>query len=156
VVDKPEIGDIKADIPRNRQRPEESDEMRGQMPKQGRRRKGTEMPGRTNGTNPEVARLARKLKGFNEGPSSYRKRLSAKQERVEKAIKRRASRDPSVYDLVHDRNFYAILHMQAYEGQIQADWNEIVNGGAPESRKLLDEMLEQYEAITGITPRGYF
>lgn len=158
VVEPPTDTAVKPDLPRNRQRPEESDEMRGQMPKAGRKRNKAAMPGRDDERTNEIERVAGKLKGFNKGPSSYRKRLDVKEDRVSRAVQRRQKEasEPSVYDLVHSPNFYAVLHMQAYEGQIMADWPEIVNGGAPESRKLLDRMIEDYEAVTGIRPRGYF
>jgi hypothetical protein len=159
VVPKPEETDVTKFEPKNRQRPEESDEMRYKQPKQSRRKlPPTDLPGRGRTAPRDIARLAGKLRRFHDGPSSYRRSHLANQAAVERAVFRReqAARDPSVYDLVFDPNFYALLHMQAYSSQIQADWQEIINGGAPESRKLLDQMIDDYEAITGVKPRGYF
>ena len=60
--------------------------------------------------------------------------------------------DQRVSELIQDPEFYRLLNMGSYEGQIQADWPEIQGGGAPESAKLLQEMVEQYQDATGITP----
>ena len=70
-------------------------------------------------------------------------------------MKRREAlaRGVTVGDLVHDPDFYATLNAGAYEFQIRADWPEIQAGGGGESRKLLEEMIQQYEEVTGITPR---
>ena len=111
------------ELPRNRQRPVESDEQRASMPK----------------------RLSR-------GPSSYGQAKKVPLNRVERAIRRRAS-GVTVDDLVHDPETYAITNMEAYESQIVADWPEILAGGAPDSRKLLEELLEQYEEVMGVQPR---
>jgi hypothetical protein len=157
-VSKPDAADITKDVPKNRQRPEESDEMRYKQPKQGRRKlPPVDLPGRGNVPPREIAKLAGKLRDFKSGPSSYRRSHLADEARVEQAVLRRqrTARTPSVYDLVHDPNFWATIHAQAYENQITADWEEIVNGGAPESRRILDQLLEEYEAVTGVRPRGY-
>jgi hypothetical protein len=160
-VEKIQEVDVTKEVPRNRQRPEESDEMRGQMPKSGKRGPlELALPGRGDEKpDAEVRKIAQGLRRVSMGPSSYRKSRTAAASRVQAAVDRRgkeAAGVPSVYDLVHSPAFYSLIHMNAYESQITADWPEIVSGGAPESRKLLDEMLEQYEAATGIEPRGYF
>ena len=61
--------------------------------------------------------------------------------------------NPSVEDLVQDPKFYEALNMTAYEDQLRADWPEIVAGRAPESKKVLDDALDQYEEIFGVTPQ---
>ena len=116
------------ELPRNRQRPAESDEQRGSMPKKSK---------------------------FEQGPSSYGKARRADSSRVERAVRRReaVARGVSVSDLVNDPESYALTNMGGYEAQIRADWPEIQAGGAPDSRKLLEELVEQYEEVTGITPR---
>jgi hypothetical protein len=116
------------ELPRNRQRPAESDEQRGSMPKKSR---------------------------FEQGPSSYGKAMRANTNRVEQAVRRReaVARGVSVSDLVNDPESYFLTNMGGYEAQIRADWPEIQAGGAPDSRKLLEELVEQYEEVTGITPR---
>lgn len=165
-VDKPMDTAIKPQLNTIPQRPEESDEMRGAMPKRvvGRRKRfNTSMPGRGEGPDAQeqqreahVRQVARQLKRFGEGPSTFRKSYLAEPGQIKRVVdKRAAGRDPSVYDLVHSPEFYATCHGQAYESQIVADWPEIQAGGAPESRKLLDEMLEIYENATGVKPRGY-
>lgn len=157
------IGDVTAEIPLNRQRPEESDEQRYNMPRQSkkivrsRRKNNTVLPGRGNTPPEDFAKIANKLKRFKSGPSSYRRSYLADEAKVQEAITRRekeAGRAPSVYDLVHDPNFYALLHAQAYENQLVSDWPEILNGGAPQSKKILDQLIEDYESITGIRPEG--
>jgi hypothetical protein len=125
------------ELPRNRQRPVESDEQRGAMPK---------------GAKVSTLRTNRPLTKFEKGPSSYGKARTADAKRVEKAIRRRAS-GVSVGDIVEDPEAYAITGMAGYESQIRADWPEIQAGGAPESRKLLQELVEQYEEATGVRPR---
>ena len=130
------VAETVTELPRNRQRPAESDEQRSSMPK-----------GKVSTLRPNRA-----LSKFEKGPSSYGKALTADAKRVEKAIRRRAS-GVSVGDLVNDPEAYAITGMGAYESQIRADWPEIQSGGAPDSRKLLEEMVEQYEEATGVRPR---
>ena len=125
------------ELPRNRQRPVESDEQRGAMPK---------------GAKVSTLRTNRPLTKFEKGPSSYGKARTADAKRVEKAIRRRAS-GVSVGDIVEDPEAYAITGMAGYESQIRADWPEIQAGGAPDSRKLLQELVEQYEEAPGVRPR---
>ena len=128
-----------AELPRNRQRPAESDEQRGAMPKGGKTSKISKIHDR-------------KLSKFEKGPSSYGKAKTADAKRVERAILRRAN-GVSVEDLVNDPEAYEITGMSGYESQIRADWPEIQAGGAKESRKLLEELVEQYEEVTGVKPR---
>lgn len=139
------------EVPRNRQRPEESDDQQGTGPKQvgasrrKRTRKGVEEP--------------RKKTRFETGPSSYGRVRKTSQEDVEAQVRRleavanwQGSRTPKVADLVMDPNFYRATNFQAYEGQIKADWAEIVDGGAPESRQLLDEALNLFSDHFGVDP----
>lgn len=129
------VADTVTELPRNRNRPEESDEQRGAMPKG------------------KVSQIRdRKLSKFEKGPSSFGRSKKANADRVERAIRRRAS-GVSVEQLVNDPEAYAITGMAGYESQIRADWPEIQAGGAPESRKLLEELVEQYEEVTGVRPR---
>ena len=141
------------EIPRNRQRPAESDSMRGNTPKQvgasrrKRTRKGEEQP--------------RALSKFETGPSSYGLSRTASEEQIEEQVKRRevvanwdfsVTRHPKVADLVMDPKFYRALNMQTYRGQLQADWPEILNGGAHDSKRVLDDMLAQFFEIFGVEP----
>lgn len=126
-----------SEIPRNRQRPAESDTMRSNTPKQvgaGR---------------------------IQNGPSSYGKSLKASEEEVKNQVKRlqtvanwdfSVARHPKVADLVMDPKFYRALNMQTYKGQLQADWPEILNGGAKDSKEILEDMLAQFYEIFGVEP----
>ena len=128
-----------SEIPRNRQRPVESDSMRGNTPRQvgaGRER-------------------------IRNGPSSWGKSRQASEEQVEDQVKRlevvanwdfSVARHPKVADLVDDPRFYRALNMQAYQGQLQADWPEILAGGADDSKRILDDMLAQFFEIFGVEP----
>lgn len=125
------------EIPRNRQRPVESDSMRGNTPKQ-------------------VG--AGRIKG---GPSSWGRSREASEEQVQGQVKRlevvanwdfSVARHPKVSDLVNDPKFYRALNMQTYEGQLQADWPEILAGGAEDSKRILDDMLAQFFEIFGVEP----
>jgi len=156
-------GSAEVIVPKNRQRPEESDEWRGsgelpaRQPKEGARRlPPVHLPGRGGASPRDIAKLANKLRNFKSGPSSYRRSYLADQSRVEQAIHRRAAAPVSVERLVHDPGFYELLHAQGHEAEIVADWPEIVGGGAPESRKLLERLLEDYESITGTRPSRNF
>lgn len=143
------------EIPRNRQRPAESDTMRSNTPKQvgaNRKRKRTRA-GQESGPRP--------LSKFEAGPSSYGKHLVASEEQVENQVRRletvaswdfTPARHPRVADLVNDPKFYRALNMQSYQGQLQADWPEILAGGATDSRRILDDMLEQFYEIFGVEP----
>ena len=124
------------ELPRNRQRPEESDEMRA----------GT----------PRAASVGKKSR-LEDGPSSYGRSRQADGERVKRAVRRleaiqkhRAGK--SVEDLVNDSDFYDALHAQQYEDQIRSDFPEIVNGGAAQSKRILEDLLEQYSEIFGYYP----
>lgn len=136
------------EIPRNRQRPVESDSMRAYQPqKSGGRRKS------------RAKSEPRKPTRFETGPSSYGKHLTASEEQVEEQVRRLESvathkprRGISVGELVDDPSFYRATNKQSYLGQIQADWPEIQAGGAPESRRVLDDMLDQYQEIFGVEP----
>lgn len=131
------------ELPRNRQRPEESDEMRAGAPRAAKRTKkgGIEKKSRL-----EI------------GPSSYGRSRYANEERVKKAVRRLEAiqkhkvAGKRVEDLVNDPDFYDALHAQQYEDQIKADFPEILNGGAPQSKKILDDLLDQYAEIFGSYP----
>ena len=142
------------EIPRNRQRPAESDTMRGNTPKQvgasrrKRTRKGQEE--------------ARRLSKFETGPSSYGSSRTASEEEVENQVRRletvaswdfSVARHPRVEDLVQDPKFYRALNMQTYQGQLQADWPEILAGGAQDSKRILDDMLGTFYEIYGVEPQ---
>ena len=142
-----------SEIPRNRQRPVESDSMRGNTPKQvgaGRRKRtrgGEEVP--------------RQLSKFEVGPSSYGKSLTASEDQVSNQVRRletvaswdfSPARHPKVADLVNDPRFYRALNMDTYRGQLQADWPEILAGGADDSKRILDDMLAQFFEIFGVEP----
>lgn len=131
-----------AEVARNRQRPEESDEMRANSPRAAKKNRGG---------------IEKKSK-FELGPSSYGRSRGASEARVERAVRRReiiAGRGFSdrVEDLVNDPKFYDALNMQSYESQLQADFPEILNGGALESKRILDDMLESYSHIFGVDPQ---
>ena len=127
------------ELPRNRIRPPESDEQRKNQPKTGH-----------NGHTRERTK-------FEIGPSSYGLSRHATEEDVERAVKRlqvisQHVPTPRVEDLIDDPQFYEALNATAYEGQIRADFPEIVAGGAQDSRKLLDDLLEQYSEVFAIDP----
>jgi hypothetical protein len=122
------------EIPRNRQRPEESDEMRAGAP-----------------------RAANKKSRLETGPSSYGRSRYANHERINKAVRRleaiqKHKAGKQVEDLVNSSDFYDALHAQQYEDQIRADFPEIVNGGAPQSKRILEDLLDQYSEIFGYYP----
>ena len=158
----PMVGDPGAAGPpeplRNRARPPESDEMRGQMP-MASARYATRVHSKKPKKGEKVTEIRRRSK-LELGPSSVGHSTRVTEDDVERAITAREkwarSRrgQPDLGDLVQDSGFYQMLNMRQYERQIQADWPEIRNGGAEESRKLLEEMVDQYETITGIHPTG--
>lgn len=122
------------EIPRNRQRPEESDEMRAGAPR--------------------AANIKSRLEI---GPSSYGRSRYAKREQIDKAVRRleaiqKHQAGKRVEDLVDDPDFYDALHAQQYEDQIRADFPEILNGGAPQSKRILEDLLDQYAEIFGSYP----
>ena len=122
-----------SEIPRNRQRPEESDEMRAGSP-----------------------RAANKSR-LEDGPSSYGRSRYANRDRIKKAVRRleaiqKHKAGKRVEDLVNDPDFYDALHAQQYEDQIRADYPEILNGGAPQSKRILEDLLEQYAETFGYYP----
>jgi len=140
--------------PRNQMnRPAISDEQRKQMPKTTRRKRTRR------GEEAEVVELPRKKSRFETGPSSYGASLRLSQDEVLSHVQRREAiwrhtpaRHPQVADLVNDPTFFRATNSTAYQGQIQADWPEILAGGAIDSRKLLDGMLEQYFQLYGVEP----
>jgi len=130
-----------AEPPRNRARPEISDEMQGAVPRTAKR------SGKSG---------IRPLSRFEKGPSSYGAARHTSPDRVQAAIKRREvmARHPApqVSDLVNDPEFYEIVNGTQYADQIQGDWPEIQNGGAPETAELLRDLVEQYTDATGVEP----
>lgn len=151
------------EIPRNRQRPVESDSMRSNTPKQvganrtrKRTRKGEEQDGQ------------RPLSKFEVGPSSYGTSRTASEVEVEEQIKRRelvanwdfsVARHPKVSELVNDPKFYRALNAQTYKGQLQADWPEILAshpdrppGKAADSHRILEDLLAQFYEVFGVEP----
>jgi hypothetical protein len=138
-----------AEPARNRSRPAESDEMRANAPRAAKKKTAKtasqRWSDRVNGTR------------FERGPSSVGHARHVNEQQVQAAIRRRElyarhSTTPLVSQLIEDPNFYRVINMGAHEGQIRADWPEIRAGGAPESAKLLREMLEHYEDVTGVQP----
>lgn len=133
-----------AEPPRNRARPEVSDDMRAGAPRAAKKMGSAEI---------------RPLSVFERGPSSYGSLSRADEKRVEAAVRRREvmarHTDPTISDLVRDPEFFQMLNMGAYQGQIEADWPEIAAGNGkkvPESLRLLQEMVEQYTDATGVAP----
>lgn len=148
------------EIPRNRQRPVESDSMRQNTPKQvGARRKRTRRG---------EEQAERRLSRFETGPSSYGKSLTASEDQVEDQVRRlevvanwdfSVARHPKVADLVMNPKFYRALHAQTYSGQLQADWPEILaahpdapTGKAADSHRILQDLLAQFYEIFGVEP----
>lgn len=146
---QPDMGDGTSDVaepPRNRARPPESDEMRAGSPRAAKMKRAAKR--KDGGIQP--------LSKFEKGPSSYGHSFRTTEAQVEAAVTRRdlVARHPvpRVSDLVNDPEFFRLLNMGAYESQLKADWPEVQAGGAPESAKLLHEMVEHYQDVTGITP----
>lgn len=142
------------EIPRNRQRPAESDDNRKFMPAQTTAKRRRTRKGEV------VEQLPRRLSKFERGPSSYGASRRATEEQVSQQVERLATvsswnpgRDPKVADLVKDPNFYRALNATQYMSQIQADWPEIQAGGASESKKLLDDLLDQFFEVFGSWPQ---
>ena len=95
------------------------------------------------------------------GPSSWGRSRKASEGQVQDQVGRlevvanwdfSVSRHPRVADLVNDPKFYRALNMQTYEGQLKADWPEILAGGADDSKRILDDMLAQFYEIFGVEP----
>jgi len=134
--------------PVNRARPEISDEMRAGAPRMASKSR-TGLRVAIGEADPGATWLQR-------GPSSYGHSATVDRAHVERAVRRRelTARHPvpRVRELVEDPAFYQMLNLGHLESQIRADFAEIAAGGAPESAQLLEEMLRQYEEITGDTP----
>lgn len=127
--------------PRNRSRPEESDEMRKTMPKKS---------------------------SFGQPPSSYGTAKTANEQRISSALKRLSNPNPVVRDLVDNDQFFESLNQQSYVDQVRNDIDslylavEVDRDGQPrlaskdetltESFSVLSEMLGQYEEIYGFRP----
>ncbi|OBY33542.1 hypothetical protein ACT18_01020 [Mycolicibacter kumamotonensis] len=136
-----------ADLPSNYARPEVSDEMRAGAPRAAKKT-GKRAAKRSGDT-------IRKKTWLETGPSSRGSRFDVDADTVERAVRRREVTDrhrvARVEDLVMDPAFYQMLN-SPHERDIQADWPEIQNGGAPESKQLLDDLLQQYSDVTGREP----
>ncbi|QZE10430.1 portal protein [Mycobacterium phage ScoobyDoobyDoo] len=96
---------------------------------------------------------------FVNGPSSLGRAQQVSEDFVESQVSRRGvqagfspARHPKVSDLVSDPNFYRALNADTYRSQLQADWPEILAGGAPSSKKILDDMLAQFYELFGVEP----
>lgn len=140
----PEAAPESAEPPRNRARPEVSDEMRAGAPRAAKKTGSASI---------------RPLSVFERGPSSYGSLSRADEKRAEAAVRRREvmarHNDPTVSELVRDPEFFQMLNMGTYQGQIEADWPDIAAGEGhkvPESLRLLQEMVEQYTDATGVSP----
>ena len=149
-------GGVQSEPARNRTRPPESDEQRGNAPRAAAKTASERWARRIHarGRDDDEHRPPTK---FEVGPSSVGHSRHVSEQEVEAAVQRRAmtakhSTTPLVSQLVKDPNFYRMLNMGSYRGQIQADYPEIRAGGAEDSAKLLQEMIEQYEDITGVSP----
>lgn len=155
----------KPEVALNRSRPEISDEKRGEMPKQARRKKLTALPGKDTDAE-KLAKVQRDmatlgaLDKVNRGPSSRRARRNADEQRITRAVRRRemvAKGEAMIDELVHDPDFWEMAHMAAYMGQVLADFDDIRanahSQSVNESRRILEEAIEQYEDATGVKPR---
>lgn len=132
------------EVPRNRARPVESDEMRNSQPKM--------IGGRP-------ARLSKRQK-FGQKPSSSGQSLKATPEDAQRAVRRLelvsshvAGTD--IESLIRSDDFWSITSMGAYQSQVLGDWSEIqAGGGSMESRELLREAIEIYEEMMGVQITG--
>ena len=151
-------GAAMAEPPRNRQRPEESDEMRANSPRaaSASQRWAMRIHRAQNGgsVDDEGPRPPSK---FELGPSSVGRSRYASEDQVAAAVQRRQvyarhRGTPLVSQLVNDPDFYRMCHATGDMAAIKADWPEIRGGGAEDSRKLLADLVDQYEEITGVAP----
>jgi hypothetical protein len=55
---------------------------------------------------------------------------------------------------VKDPSFYRATNIHSYEGQIKADWPDILAGGpkSKDSQRVLDDALMTYYHIYGVEP----
>ncbi|QIG58303.1 portal protein [Gordonia phage Skog] len=164
-VPAPEKPPVAIEVPRNRTRPAESDSMRGHQPKAMRLHAVDEVdemapdPGYIDGI--FDVHSAYRMSQVTKGPSSYGTRHTVAPEEVQRQVQRLEAvqrhvpkRHPKVEELVQDPSFYKATNMSNYEGQIKADWPEILAGGskAQESKSVLDGMLELYYQMYGVEP----
>jgi hypothetical protein len=148
-----EDSQVGAEPPRNRTRPPESDEMRANSPRAASKTAAQRWSERVHGD--EYG--PRKATRFEIGPSSIGHVQHASPAQVEAAVQRREmyarhQGRPLVSQLIRDPDFYRMVNASAHRNELQADWPEIRAGGAPESRKLLAELMERYEDATGQEP----
>jgi hypothetical protein len=151
-----------AEPARNRQRPPESDEQRANAPRAASaserwaaRIHGIDM--RTQGPRKGTPRPSHMNSKIVRGPSSVGARMYASEDQVQAAIQRREMYarhrgTPLVSQLVKDPDFYRLCHATGDSAVIKADYPEIQAGGAKQSAKLLHDLVDQYEEITGQTP----
>lgn len=161
-VPAPEAAPKAIEVPRNRTRPAESDDMRGNQPTARLHavHDSDRNPGYIDGV--FDARSEYRMSQITKGPSSYGNRNIVDTDEVERQVQRleaasvmhRPKRHPKVEELVQDPTFYRATNMSSYEGQIKADWPEILDGGgkAQESKKVLEGMLELYYQMYGVEP----
>lgn len=139
-------------------RPPQSDEMRAGAPRAARKKIAPIIASRDPCyQSPEPTQQAAVMwaKRVNRGPAQLGKKVTSKD--VEKSMRRREAEAkehaPTVSQLVRDPNFYKKLNMGAYRNQIESDYADIRSGHDSESAKLLREMIDHYEHITGVKPR---
>jgi hypothetical protein len=137
-----QVGGGGGEPPRNRSRPEISDEQRAGAPKAASKR---------------WADRVHANHRFARGPSSVGHNRVVSEEQVTAAVRRREmfakhSGTPLVSDLVNDPNFYRMLNAGGDEAAIRADWPEIQAGGAQDTARLLHDLASQYEEVTGVSP----
>ena len=133
------------EIPRNRTRPEESDEKRENAPRQAANSK--------EGMDVSKTRLGR----LAADPSSWKYRHRVAEKEILQQVERRekvGTHNPTddLEQLVFDHEFWQVVNMPQFESQVQADFAEIQAGSqsVSESHSLLKEALEIYEEIYGI------
>jgi hypothetical protein len=160
-----------AEPARNRQRPPESDEQRANAPRAASaserwaaRVHGQPVPNfvpahpaRTEGPRKGKPRPSMMNSKIARGPSSVGAMMYASEDQVQAAIRRREMYarhrgTPLVSQLVKDPDFYRMCHAGGDAAVIKADYPEIQAGGAKGSAKLLHDLVDQYEEITGLQP----
>lgn len=146
--------------PRNRSRPPESDEQRANAPRaaSASQRWAMRVHGRTEGPRKGRPRPSEINSKIVRGPSSVGHARQASETEIQAAVRRRElyarhSGTPLVSQLVDDPGFYAMCNATGDEAQIRADWPEKIKAHrAPESERLLHDLISQYEEITGVQP----
>jgi hypothetical protein len=154
-------GQMGVEPARNRSRPAESDEQRAGAPRaaSASERWAQRVQGyHVRSAGPRKGHVAPSANNkFTRGPSSVGNRQRVSEAQVAAAIRRREMYarhrgTPLVSQLVKDPDFYRICNATGDRAVIQGDWPEIRGGGAQESAKLLRDLVDQYEEITGVSP----